>query len=97
MDWAKAVAMERARRARRVKRGFILLGYGSHRWLRRDALLQPKKAATGTKRGGQRWPRPRTQGAATDGCSLYRGAKIGDFLEICKRLGEKMRKIGYFV
>ena len=30
-------------------------------------------------------------------CSLFWGAKIGDFLEICKRMGEKMRKIVYFV
>ena len=64
---------------------------------RRGQRGRPKTAATGTKRGGQRWPRPRTQGAATDGCSLYRGAKIGDFWEICKRIWEKMRKIVYFV
>lgn len=70
MDWAMAVAMERARRARRVKRGFILLGYSSHRWLRRDALLQPKKAAMGTKgtakngRNGDKEGRPKM--AATE-------------------------------
>ena len=67
MDWAKAVAMERARRARRVKRGFILLGYGSHRWLRRDALLQPKKAADGDKGDGQKRPQRGQRGAAKDG------------------------------
>lgn len=73
MDWATAVAMVRARRVRRVKSGFILLGYGSQ-----------KQLLTGDK-GGRR-----------DGCSLFWGAKIGDFWEICKRMGEKMRKIVYF-
>lgn len=40
----------------------------------------------------------RGQGGQTEpAVPFFWGAKIGDFLEICKRMGEKIRKIVYFV
>lgn len=58
---------------------------------------QPCTAADGDKGGRQKWLRRGQREADGDVCSLFWGAKIGDFWEICKRMGEKMRKIVYFV
>ena len=64
----------------------------------RDKGEQPYTAADGDKGGRQRWLLTGGQREADgDVCSLFWGAKIGDFWEICKRIGEKMRKIVYFV
>ena len=46
MDWATVVAIDRARRVRMVKMGFILFGYCSHDGCDGDTLALPNVAAT---------------------------------------------------